>query len=162
MDTILFVCTGNTCRSPMAEAIAQRWLAEHVVEGEQRYLAASAGIAAVVGAPPSAEAVAALEKLSIAHDGRSKPLSADMIRHARAVFCMTRRHVDSALALVGGDETQTAKIHLLDPTGDVEDPIGLGQSVYDSLAQRFMKVIPQRLSEVFPHEDRAGLRSSRR
>ena len=146
----------------MAEAIAQHWLDEHTIEGEQHGLAASAGIAAVVGAPPSTEAVAALEKLSIAHDGRSKPLSADMIRHARAVFCMTQRHADAALALVGGDETEAAKIQRLDPAGDVEDPIGLDQGVYDSLAQRFMTIIPQRLSEVFPHEDRAGLRSSRR
>ena len=56
METILFVCTGNTCRSPMAEAVAQHWLEQGGAGDGRRYLAASAGVAAVSGARPSIEA----------------------------------------------------------------------------------------------------------
>ena len=49
---------------------------------------------------------------------------------------------------LSGSETLEEKILPLDPQGDVEDPLGAGQDVYDALAQRFLELIPRRLEEV--------------
>ena len=72
--TILFVCTGNTCRSPMAEAIARSLLDDSDV------FVASAGVAAMDGAPTSPETVRALASMDIEFQGHSTPLSPEMIR----------------------------------------------------------------------------------
>ncbi|MAT80065.1 MAG: protein tyrosine phosphatase [Phycisphaerae bacterium] len=140
MNTILFICTGNTCRSPMAEAIARS-----VLDGKDTFVA-SAGVAAGDGAPTSRETLRALESMGIEYQGHSTPLSAEMIRNADLVLCMTRSHQDVARRLVEGDPDQEAKVLLLDPDGDVPDPIGQGQSRYDELAEFFSKIIPDRVA----------------
>jgi hypothetical protein len=75
---------------------------------------------------------------------------------------MTASHRAAATALVENDPDQAGKIVPLDPAGDVADPIGMGQDAYDSLAQRFTELIPNRLKEMLADEDRARIRSSRR
>jgi protein-tyrosine phosphatase len=158
MNTILFVCTGNTCRSPMAEAVAQQWL-DGEMPGGVRYLAVSAGVAAAESVPATAEAIAALADVGITHDGRSKALTADMIANARHVLCMTEGHAELARALVHDRPADIKKIATLDPAGDVSDPIGYGQEAYDALVRHFRTLIPERLQEVLSHEDRAGVGS---
>lgn len=152
MRTVLFICTGNTCRSPMAEAIAQRWLDEQHTGGrtEDRDLVTSAGVSAGHDVAVSPETVVALESLGIDFDARSKPLSAEMIRQADLVLAMTRSHLRAVESLLDGDAdaAHRAKIHPLDPGGDIEDPIGLGQEAYNELARRFAELIPARLAEL--------------
>lgn len=157
MRTILFICTGNTCRSPMAQAIAQHWVDGGGLDDGERYLAASAGTAAASGVPSSPEAVRSLSARDITLVGRSVPLNGDMIRGATIVFCMTATHVGTAKALVAHDPHQEPKIQFLDPDGDIEDPMGMGQGAYDQLAARLTELIPRRLRTVFGHEDRAGI-----
>lgn len=129
----------------MAEAIA-RHLLERGVGGGADVFVASAGVAAAPGMPPTAEAVEALRALGIEHRGRSKSLTAEMIRNADAVFVMTEGHARFARDLVGGSD-DAGKITLLDPEGDIDDPIGTGRPAYDALARRLMAIIEKRLKE---------------
>ena len=160
MRTVLFVCSGNTCRSPMAEAMARHWLAREAPEQLGDVFVASAGVDAFEGAMPSGGTVQALRGLGIDHEGRSKMLTAEMIRKADLDLCMTQMHVEAVQAILDHDPEHLDKIVRLDADRDMDDPIGMGQDAYDALAKRLGVLIPQRLKELLAHEDRTGIRSS--
>jgi protein-tyrosine phosphatase len=134
----------------MAEAVARDLLESGQVPGHGREVfVASAGLGAWDGSPFSEETLAALRKRGISPDGHSKRLTPEMVRKAALVLGMTRSHVVAARALVGGEEHQR-KVHLLDPAGDLDDPIGMGQEAYDDLAHHFAELIPSRISAMLP------------
>jgi len=132
----------------MAEAIARHALEHGQVPGvKDRIFVASAGLAAGDGIPVSDETLEALERIGITHEGSSKAASADMIRKADRIFVMTEGHRRSAQRLLGDDERAKARIELLDPEGDVDDPIGHGVAAYHALAKRFQRLVPRRLAD---------------
>lgn len=142
----------------MAEAIARNALEKDPsIAADADIFVASAGVAASSGLPVNADAIAALAKLGIEHEGTSKPLTAVMIRKADLVLCMSAAHAAATRRLVGDAPADLEKIHVLDAAGDIEDPIGQGQEAYDAVARRFARLIPQRLKELLAHANRARL-----
>ncbi len=141
---LLFVCSGNTCRSPMAEAIARDELARR---GETRVDVVSAGAMAIGGMPMSPEAAQALRKINVESAGHvSRPLTPSLAAGADVIFCMTSGHL---LALREIAPESAGKAMLLDPGEcDIEDPIGAGRNIYVECAQRIGELIRRRLDEL--------------
>src|SRR5215471_15465220 len=95
MKTVLFVCTGNVCRSPMAEGIFR-----YAVQKRGDYRVISGGLGAADGQPPSPYAVQAVRELGIdISQQRSRMLTAQMVEQADYIFGMTHSHIDTVMLL---------------------------------------------------------------
>ena len=127
---LLFVCTGNTCRSPMAAAIARALAAER---GLASVDATSAGAGAVEGSSASDGALlVGLEHGVDLGEHRSRPLTRELVAEADLVLAMGGTHLERVQQLGGGD-----RAHLLTdfaagrPGGrHISDPFGADLAVY--------------------------------
>jgi len=149
---ILLVCTGNTCRSPMAEVLMRRLIAGKlrcpVEELDQRgVLVASAGIAAAPGCGPSAEAVVVMEEKSLClANHASQPLTEKLVRHADLILTMTGAHRQAILRRWPGAAARTETV--LANAGDIGDPIGGPISIYRECAEQIEAALRARVEEL--------------
>ena len=141
MKKLIFVCTGNTCRSPMAEGLLR-----HLLGPDCGWEISSAGVCAGNGFPASPNAVAALQEKGIdISDHRSRHLSPAMIEDADLLVTMTRNHRDAILSIV---PESAGKVFLLKSFGiaqcptDIYDPVGEALNIYRRVRDEIDAALP--------------------
>ena len=146
MKTILFICTGNVCRSPMAEALFRR-----ATDGRGEFRVLSAGLGAVDGQPPTPHSVAAMRELGVDISAqRSRALTMELVRQADYIFGMTHAHVDTIALLYPLAAEKTCLLREFDNSAeafekDIADPIGSPYEIYvhcrDEIAQGIASLV---------------------
>ncbi|OHB72944.1 MAG: threonylcarbamoyl-AMP synthase [Planctomycetes bacterium RBG_13_63_9] len=148
---LLLVCTGNTCRSPMAETLCRDMLAKRlgcsIDELEDRgFIVMSAGIAAMVGGRASPESVETMSRVGLALSGHeTQPLTELLVRQADVIYTMTRSHREAIVAQwpAAAERTQL----LCGDGSDIPDPIGGPLQRYQSCASQIQSALESRLDE---------------
>ena len=152
MKTILFICTGNVCRSPMAEGLFRK------AAGDNGVRVLSAGLGAIDGQPPTPHSVTAMRELGIdISSQRSRALTAELVREADYIFGMTHGHVDTIGLLYPAAAEKTFLLREFDDAAppyekDIPDPIGCPYDVYVHCREQIEQGITSLLKFMEQHE----------
>ena len=148
---ILFICTGNICRSPMAEGFCRKYFADNlgcqVDELEHfGYIIDSAGVAACEGSPASRHAIEVCwaQEIDLSCH-QSRQLTLGDIEQSDVIFTMSQSHRDS---IVQSLPSASEKCFVLDEAADILDPIGLGIGVYRDCFQQICDTIIKKEKEI--------------
>jgi len=148
---LLFVCTGNTCRSPMAAGFGRKYFSDNLgcpVDELERfgYIIDSAGVAACEGIPASRHAmeVCRTEKIDLSGH-QSRQLTPEDIEQSDVIFTMGQHHRDS---IVQSLPSASEKCFVLDETGDILDPIGSDVAAYQDCFQQICDNIIKKKKEI--------------
>jgi glycine hydroxymethyltransferase len=149
VKSVLFVCTGNICRSPIAEGLFRR-----LIGNRKEIEIASAGVHAVRGQPPSLYAVQVCEDEGVDISAlRSQPLTNALVERATHIFAMTGAHLETIHLLFPRGAEKSYLLREFEEPGttvwrDVPDPIGLGREVYQLCARTIKNALPSVLAFV--------------
>ncbi|MGB2805634.1 MAG: low molecular weight protein arginine phosphatase [Candidatus Zixiibacteriota bacterium] len=167
---VLFVCTGNTCRSPMAEGILKKMLEDKGVDNLE---VSSAGTHGLSNAPASlfAREVAGDRNIDLSGH-RSRRLTPEMIREADLILAMSQEHLDYIKRIGGtaGDRTFLLKafprVHSASNKGgnggvlSIEDPIGSSPDDYERSFADIEKEIKRILPELLKSANKDNFRDT--
>lgn len=177
---VLFVCTGNVCRSPTAERLL---VALGAANGLPRIEAFSAGTRAVIGHPIHPEAAAVLERLGgDPSDFAARQLTGRIAAPADLILTMTRAHRDAALELAPhrlhrtftlaeasrlisehgartvADLADRRSLLTSDETLDIPDPIGQSPDVFAAIGEQIAHQLPPMFEVCQPDRPDASTR----
>lgn len=142
---IVFVCTGNTCRSPMAQVIANAVFKSMDMDAE----AVSRGIFASEGEPASEYARLAVRNYGLSlEEHRAKQITAQDIADADYVLTMTAEHKRMLERICPAEKLFTLKGFCFGTDGDISDPFGQSPSVYMECAEELadcIKIMAEKL-----------------
>lgn len=147
---ILFVCSGNTCRSPMAEAICKKILSDKLgcsIDSLERfgYKVESAGIFAADGFRANKESDIICREYGVSLDGhKSRLLTRQTLKESDLVFVMTESHLSDVERMRPAD----FPAYLLDKKAEIPDPVGQDLGVYRRCARQIERALRERIEEI--------------
>jgi L-threonylcarbamoyladenylate synthase len=149
---VVFVCTGNTCRSPLAEGLCKKLLADRLgcaaAELPKRgFYVLSSGLAAMIGGAAALDAVEVGRSFGADLTGhQTRPLTEDLAAQADFLIAMTRGHL---MALTDHYPRMGSRPRLLSPRGDdLADPIGSPREIYQECAEQIRRCLEPLVAEM--------------
>ncbi len=149
--SVLLICSGNTCRSPMAEGLLKQMLAAKLMVSPEQladagYEVLSAGVGTMGGAPASTNAIEAARLSGADLTGhRSRQLTGDLIRQADTIWTMCQHHSSAVLRMVPEAKN---KVERLDPNRDILDPAGSNIYEYTQCLEQIRTALEARSREM--------------
>lgn len=149
MKNILFVCTGNTCRSPMAEALLKAKLENVNVK--------SAGLYAIPNGPVNEHTIQVLNEQGMAYDQTSQPLDIHLVQWADLILTMTENHVHHVLSELpeAAGKIYTLKQYVSDGQAsdrDVVDPFGGNLARYRATLAELSGLVDKLVKKIKHHD----------